>query len=143
MMHDFPRTFSLPESRRERVATPTFNPLRPHEYLRLRREAAGLTVQQVAQKMTRNPRELATAIDLVELLEIPGNTARRHETLDRLQAAFPFDPAVYRQLKDEPAERHPRVCRGCGASAWDHGDGPFAWATDQACIRCAGEDGAE
>jgi hypothetical protein len=142
MMHALSRTYSLPESRPDRLARSSFAPLRADAYLRLRREASGLSVMEVARRITVNARDLPAAVDLVELLEQPGNVARRHETLDRLQSAFAFDPDVYRQLATESADRHPQVCRGCGCSAYDTDDAHavrFAWASDNACVRCAGE----
>lgn len=143
MMHAFPRTFSLPQDRHERASAQLLAPLTPAAYLRLRREAAGMSITAVAVMMTRNARDVTPAVELIQLLETPGNTARRPETLERLRTAFPFDPDVYRQLKDEPASRHPNVCRGCGCSEWDRDpDGaPWDWATASACTRCL-DDGA-
>lgn len=137
MMHDFPRTFSLPQDRQERAAAHMHPPLTPAAYLRLRRESAGMSISAVALMIAPNRRDIAPARDLVRMLEIPGNTARHHDTLDRLQAAFPFDPSVYRQLAEDPADRHPRVCRGCGCSEYDRGaEGAWDWATNAACTRC-------
>lgn len=145
-MHAFPRTFFPPQSRQARVTRAVVAPLPAATYIRLRREAAGLSIEDVARRICGHPRDLATATDLVRMLEQPGNVARSNDTLDRLQAAFPFDPAVYRQLATEPADRHPRVCVGCGCSQWDSDDAhtiPFAWAGPHACVRCTGEAGAE
>lgn len=145
MMHAFPRTFSLATSRADRVAAPAFAlaPLTPAAYLRLCREAAGLTRSTVAVMLAPRPGHLAQASDLLDMLETLGNVARKPETLERLRAIFPFDPDVYRQIASEPAERHPRVCRGCAASAWNAPEegGPLRWATKHACIRCAGMEG--
>lgn len=144
MMHAFPNTFSLPQSRQERVMPTTFAPLTAAGYLRLRREAAGLKIADVARALAKKPEDLATATELVNLLEQPGNTARQHKTIYALQAIFPFDQEVYGQLATEPAERHPQVCRGCGCSDWDTDDTHairFAWASKHACVRCAGPAG--
>jgi hypothetical protein len=139
MMHAFPQTFTLPQERGVRAATVPAGPLTPAAYLRLRREAAGLSIRAVAGMLARKADDVAPAIDLVTVLEVPGNTARRAETLDSLRDVFPFDPDVYRQLGSEPPHLHPRICRGCGCSHWDPcGDGQDAcgWATDTACTRC-------
>ncbi len=145
MMHVFPRTFSLPMQRGERVAAASTAPLTPAAYLTLRREAAGLTIGVVAGMLARKADEVAPALDLVHALETPGNTARRPETLEALRSVFAFDPDVYRQLANDPAESHPRICRGCGCSHSDpcvsddlRGDfwGACAWATDTACTAC-------
>lgn len=139
MMHAFPRTFSLPQDRRERIMQTSFGPLTPAAYLRLRREAAGLSIAAVARALAQKPGDLAAATDLVHMLEQPGNVARKHRTLYALQAVFPFDQAVYGQLAKEPAEHHPQVCRGCGCSDWDTDDAHavrFAWSTAHSCVRC-------
>ena len=146
MMHAFPRTFSLPQDRRERVAQTAFAPLTAAAYLRLRREAAGLSIATVARALAKKPADLSAATDLVHLLEQPGNIARKIKTLYALQAIFPFDQAVYGQLAREPAEHHPQVCRGCGCSEWDTDDAraeTFAWASEHSCVRCAGAPVAE
>lgn len=149
MMHAFPRTFTLPQGRRHRAAlaaSAPIAPLTPAAYLRLRREAAGMSVRQVAGMLARKADDVAPALDLIYVLETPGNVARRAETLERLRAVFAFDPDVYRQLAGEPADRHPQVCRGCGCSHWDPcGDdrhGACAWSTPGTCSRCLPDDGA-
>jgi hypothetical protein len=140
MMHAFPLTFTLPMQRGERASTASASPLKPASYIRLRREAAGMSLRTVAGMLARNAGEVAMALDLVHALETPGNTARRPDTLDALRSIFPFDPDVYRQLATEPAENHPRICRGCGCSHWDpcvsDEHGACAWATDTACTTC-------
>ncbi|USU08923.1 hypothetical protein NF700_00940 [Sphingomonadaceae bacterium OTU29MARTA1] len=139
MMHAFPRTFTLQQARGVRAAAADSAPLTPAAYLRLRREAAGLTERRVAGMLARKAEDVTPAFYLVHVLETPGNVARKAETLESLRDVFPFDPDVYRQLATEPAHLHPRICRGCGCSHWDPcGDGQdaCAWATDTACTRC-------
>lgn len=109
-------------------------------YLTLRREAAGLSPMQVARRLydiqirrfagDRRPRRLfdcmAQALALIEQLELPGARVRYRPIIDLLGGIFPLDADVYHQLADEPADRHPRVCTGCGCSASDpctHDDG--------------------
>lgn len=144
MKHDFPRTFALP-GRHSSAGLFTDAPLRPHEYLRLRRQAAGMSISAVAIMMMGNSREVPAAMDLIRSLETAGITARHDVTLAALRTAFPFDVDVYRQLRDEPADRHPRICRGCGCSEWDpcdSGHGACAWASAHACTRCVGDEAA-
>jgi hypothetical protein len=121
--------------------------LLPATYLHLRRVAARLTVDQVAERLAPRARDRAEATALIYLLETAGVRARHTETLVMLAKVFPFDPLVYRQLAEEPADRHPRVCRGCGCSHWDPCRAPFeeegcAWATLTCCTRCAPEAGS-
>lgn len=115
--------------------------LTPARYLALRRSAAGMSINAVAITIAANKRDLTDARDLIALLETPGAVARWPETLDALRAAFRFDPDVYRQLATEPAARHPRICHGCGCSAWDphidaHGIETLDWADETTCTSC-------
>lgn len=133
--------FALPTTRARRSAVAAvLAPLTPAAYLTLRREAAGLTIAQVAERIAPRLQDRVDAALLIDMLETPGCKARDRDTINRLRAVFPFDPDVYFQLATEPADRHPRVCRGCGCSHWDPCDGPdgtCAWSTDASCTRCA------
>ncbi|MEG8045202.1 hypothetical protein QP175_02610 [Sphingomonas aerolata] len=114
-------------------------PLTPAHYLRLRRVAAGLSVDAVARSISANNQAEARA--LVMLLETVGSTARYRETVEAVADAFPIDIDVYFQLRDTPAEDHPRICRGCGCSESDPciaGDGSHTcdWCGPAMCSRC-------
>jgi hypothetical protein len=135
----------LPKSsfvQRTALAADTLLPLKPAHYLQLRREAASLSIDDVAAALAPRIFDRPAAAGLVRMLETPGFTARYSRTLQRLAKIFPFDPGVYRQLADEPADRHPRVCRSCGCSHWDPnpGDtmGNCLWQTPTMCTRCEG-----
>jgi len=152
--------YTLPPRRTPRVdgATRTtaevrasIAPVTADRYLRLRREAAGLTILQVARHMFANDDGKAQiAVDLITALETPGVRAKVNLTLDRLSLAFAFDPDVYHQLAHDPADRHPRVCAGCGCSQNDacvsaDGHDCCAWSSTSRpgaalCTRCTGED---
>lgn len=111
----------------------------PDRYLTLRRQAAGLSVQEAAAAAM--PTNSAGAATIIRLWETPGVRAH-YGDLEQLRRAFPFDPAVYRQLAEEPADRHPSVCRICACSHWDpcedheHG-GACGWSEPDRCTRCA------
>jgi hypothetical protein len=134
-----------PPPRRSRAAILPPTPLAamsPGRYLQLRREAAGLSISDVADRLValddKLMREEAAA--LIRLLELPTAKARFRATLDRLRTIFTFDIAVYLQLTDEPADRHPKICRGCGCTQWDacsdeHGHTCF-WAEPGLCSGC-------
>jgi len=126
-------------------------PFTPASYLRLRRTAARLTIEQAAERIADRAapvqgRRIGRTNALAELrallrqLETPGVVARSADTLALLRLAFPFDPDVYRQLATEPADRHPRICRGCGCSEHDacavEPFGNCAWAAPTLCTRC-------
>ncbi len=118
-------------------------PLTAADYLRLRREAAKLSITQVADALSISGAVRGEVSGFLRLIETSGARVTRTDTLLRLQAIFPFDPAVYGQLIDEPADRHPQICRGCGCSHWDPCDqdglGPCAWSTPTSCTRCVPE----
>lgn len=93
-------------------------PLTPAAYIRLRREAANLSFERVVQALA--PKEgFAAARAFLRLLETPGAKVKDEKALRLLQRVFPFDVEVYGQLANEPADRHPSVCRVRGCSFWD------------------------
>jgi hypothetical protein len=93
-------------------AAPANEPMTPGDYLRLRREAAGLTIPQVATHYYKRPEHRADVEANLRTFELPHVKVKPHiaETLGR---AFPFDHGVYRQLCEDPPELHPTLCRGC------------------------------
>ncbi|RXD05543.1 hypothetical protein EQZ23_10820 [Sphingomonas sp. UV9] len=133
--------FALPIDQ-SRFATPVASPLSPASYLQLRRKAAGLSVDEVARRIsTTNQSEVRA---LVCLLETQGSSAKYRETIDGFADAFPIDADVYMQLRDTPADQHPRICRGCGCSEYDpcvsaDGAQSCAWQGVNTCTRCVGE----
>lgn len=138
--------FSSRQTGKTHAAGTAPGPLTAGRYLKLRRQAAFLSVDQVAERLAPAERDRADAAALVRMLETDGARARHDGTLAVLGRIFRFDIAVYRQLCDTPVDRHPMICRGCGCSkddpclaegsAWDccHFVSPFE------CTRCS--DGA-
>lgn len=128
---------------------PVLPAITPAYYLTLRREAAGLTRMQVARRLydikikrvfgDRRPRRLfasiAQALATIEQLEIPGARAKYPPVIDIIGGVFPLDADVYRQLVDEPADRHPAICRGCGCSTHDSCEGVCTLARG-ICTHC-------
>lgn len=123
---------------------PLTPPMTPARYIALRRRAARLTVDEVAERLTSKAADQAEIRQLVRTLETHGITARHVETLDLLRDAFPIDPDVYFQLMHDSADRYPRICSGCGCSKYDpcgHADNDECrWADDAGtiCTRCTG-----
>lgn len=115
-------------------------PIAASLYVQLRREAAGMTKHEVARRLagmrvaTARHGEItiaanrADALTLIEMLERPGSRARYPETIKAIGTIFPIDANVYRQLANDPADRHPDICPGCGGSESD------------ACTRCVGDN---
>ena len=95
---------------------PAAPPVAPWDYIRLRREAAGLSIAQAASRIVRVGEGLAQAVANLRTFEFPNVRVKNIERF-KLERAFPFSAEIYRQLAFLSAEQHPRVCRGCG---WDH-----------------------
>lgn len=126
-------TFTSRRTGKSAVAPNHAEIMTPSLYLRLRRQAAGLSRMQVAQRLydikikrvfgDRRPRRLydspAQALATVQQLEAPGAYAKYRPMIDFLGGIVPLDVDVYHQLRNEPADRHPLVCRGCGCSTHD------------------------
>lgn len=122
-------------------------PLQASEYLRLRRTAAGLTVDQLADRLGPG-RRAGEARSIITRLEARGATARTDAIIERIARVIPLDATVYRQLADDPVERHPSVCRSCGCSEFDgcscsDSGRACSWATSHLCTRCERAGGAE
>jgi hypothetical protein len=131
----------------------------PGTYLRKRREAAGLGLQQVAAKLALLPWAVRPAsIEDILLLEerlILAECGTRDLTPEQallLRNVFRFDAAVYEQLflchhagraSDLP---RPQVCRSCACSwhdACDDGGVGCHWSADPTiCSACVGRPAA-
>ncbi len=111
----------------------------PANYLRLRRAAAGLTIAQVAERLMPRVEFRSMTAAFLRALETDGYTAKDRSHIERLAQVFPLDPEVYYQLVVEPTDRQPRICSGCGCSAYDPctgPDGPCRWEAPDACGVC-------
>ncbi|WP_341207256.1 hypothetical protein [uncultured Sphingomonas sp.] len=132
--------FNASHFRPAQTAT-ALSPLRAWEYLRLRREAAGLTIEQLVSRLTSSERRAEQARRLIMRLESPGASARDDAVIARIGRVVPLDVTVYRQLADDPIERHPSVCRRCGCSDFDRcscstSGRACSWASSHLCTRC-------
>ncbi|MGN6122976.1 MAG: helix-turn-helix domain-containing protein [Sphingomonas oligoaromativorans] len=113
------------------------------DYLRLRREAAGLSVEDVVMLIVPDESRWPLCAMYTVAIELGYATPSASE-VQGLREAFRFDPYVLRQLiaGTTPA---PAICRRCGCSDLDPCDdethGPCAWATDDRdlCSSCARE----
>lgn len=115
----------------------------PGAYLKCRRTAHGLAIEDVAGVLSTDPRiahhERAEWIMRIEADIAPASWT----TIVALRQHFPFDLAVLERLSlihlgmDLPP---PRLCRICGASDTG-GIGlavlPWAWAAADLCIGCS------
>lgn len=114
----------------------------PWEYVRMRREAAGLTIEQAARPYWHRPEHQADVERNVRALETVGFRMQREFFAADMSRAFSFNVDVYRQLCDTPPDQHPHLCLSCGWDEWTtqydaHGD-DVTWSShdpDQ-CTRC-------
>ena len=133
------------------MATAPFHappPLRPGEYLAMRRAAAGLSVDEVALIFAPSREDAAQIRDALVALEADAPAAE-HGWVALLPNAYPFDPTVYEALvtlaADPEAEGpHPHLCRACACSwhdscesrakglcAWSEADGDLCTACER------------
>jgi hypothetical protein len=87
----------------------------PWDYIRMRREAAGLSIAQAARPFWHHGAHQADVERNFRRIETVGIRMKRLWSMTR---AFPLSLTVYRQLCDTPADRHPRLCRACGWDEW-------------------------
>lgn len=114
----------------------------PAAYLRRRREAAGLSLDDVAARLTTEPR-MAEHVrkSWLELIE-RGDMPATFSTIVVLRWAYPFDLSVLERLAaiDLAADLPPpRLCRVCACSEADRcvtDAGTCAWVDFELCSLC-------
>lgn len=126
----------------------------PGNYLRKRREAAGLSSADVAAMIVTEPRlpehDLIYWLDRIEADVVPAT----FRTITCLRCCFMFDIEVLEALvaiqlapAGTPVYPPPRLCRECACSERDAcgGDDGFgcSWAADDLCSACAEPDPPE
>jgi len=108
--------------------------IQPWDYVAMRRNAAGLSIEQVAQALGGRAYERH-----LRMMETPG---MRLQIVADLNVALPFSEDVYRQLADLPPHQHPKLCLRCGwderTDVPDHNDSLTSWSRedDAICTRC-------
>ncbi|PZU67493.1 hypothetical protein [Sphingobium sp.] len=108
--------------------------IQPWDYVAMRRNAAGLSIEQLAKALGGKIYERH-----LRAIETPGLRFREIAPLAR---AMPFSATIYRQLADLPPHQHPRLCQRCGWDAYTDqpdSDGDLtAWSRqdDALCTRC-------
>ncbi len=110
----------------------------PANYLRLRRNAADMTIAHIAEQLMPRIAYRSMTAAFLRALETDGYTAKNRSHIERLAKVFPLDPDVYFQLVEQPADDI-RICSGCGCSAYDPctvADGPCQWRAPDACGAC-------
>lgn len=108
----------------------------PGDYLRKRREAAGLSIEGLVERLAK----AGLAGDAVRRTQVDcesGRTRPGDGWLRILQSAFAFDPGVYLALFHDDAGV--RICRGCACTendACDEGLQMCGWAAADLCTAC-------
>lgn len=106
--------------------------MQPGTYLRLRRQAAGLTIEQAAARIALRPSNWQPAAAAIAACEAGGPPGQYLSLAMQLTQAFAFDFAIWETLAERAADPAselpaPRVCAGCGCS-WADPCGPAACA---------------
>lgn len=117
--------------------------LTPGEYIAKRRQAAGLSVNDVAARIGTEPR--VSEIDRAEWIGgiEDGTVSPTVTQLATLRRIFPFDEQVLARLAaiaDGRTVAEPRVCSICACSRLDacrHTDHPCHWVAADLCSACA------
>lgn len=123
-------------------------PLAPGRYLRLRREAAGYSIEDLAALIAFTPEKIGMVHTVIERAEA-GHAGSFAMLQLRLAQVVPLDRSIAWRLfelaLDPEAELPvPDVCTGCGCS-WhlpcDTADGPCGWrdGTTSRCTACPPE----
>lgn len=105
-------------------------------YIRLRREAAGLSIDQAAYRACVSPAALSRAEQNIE--DVPPSF------IEALRHAFGIDEEIYASLIEGRPIRS--LCHSCGCSWFDpcadHAKRPCAWvdATETQCTVCAARE---
>ncbi len=108
------------------MTNPVTTPLSPGAYLRLRRCATGLSIEQVAVRIAPRPRlwqPFAAQIVALEM-DAPMLASDAASLARQLTQAFEFGLGVWEtlvELRDDPESQLPvpRLCSGCGCSWTD------------------------
>lgn len=122
----------------------------PGDYMRLRREAARLTIDEVAALVSDRPAAAASIKVRLEALEANDPmSATELALVDELIGTFPFEPAAYwmlvgRHAGGEAGAPIPGICRICACTwndpciAEDHSTCSWTDASTTLCSACVG-----
>jgi hypothetical protein len=111
----------------------------PWDYIRMRREAACLSVEQAARPFWHRKEHRADVERNMHRIETVGFRVKRLWDMSR---SFRLNLTVYRQLCDTPPDVHPRLCLACGWDEWsaqldaEGFDCTWSDTNPQICTRC-------
>lgn len=116
----------------------------PGRYVQLRREAAGLSIEDAAARIGTEPSvDGQTRAEMLIAIEA-GDQPLTDDVARALHPVFPFDSVVLATLCAIDAGRSvvaPAICRQCGCSEWDGCILPVrrvcSWSEPDLCSACA------
>ncbi|MCB2048546.1 MAG: hypothetical protein KDE32_10005 [Novosphingobium sp.] len=88
----------------------------PWDYVRMRRQAAGRSIEQAARPYWHRPEHQADVERNFRMFESVGFRLERGFYVVDMSRSHPLDIDIYRQLCTGDPRRHPRLCMACG---WD------------------------
>ncbi|WP_374414229.1 hypothetical protein [Novosphingobium colocasiae] len=138
-MRTVPSLLSMLDDPNAAPAASPHAPVMPWDYIRMRRLAAGLSIEQASRPFWHHDRHRGDVERNMARIETVGFRVKRLWDMSR---AYPLSLAVYRQLCDMPSDQHPHICRACGWDEWssqfDNEGFDCAWsATDpEICTLC-------
>ncbi|MEE2739782.1 hypothetical protein [Sphingobium abikonense] len=112
----------------------------PWTYVRMRREAARLSIAQVARHFWTRPEHQYDVERHFRDLETEGLRFKRVYRTEGQPYFFSHD--VYHQLSNLPPHQHPRLCTRCAwdehSQQYDHDGNDTRWSTEDPaiCTRC-------
>lgn len=137
-MHNAPSLHAMLDRSRPAVRSVVL----PWEYVRMRRQAAGLTIEQAARAHWSRPEHRADVERNIARLETPGFRVERYFFGADMSPSYSFSLDVYRQLCCASPDRHPHLCLACGWDQWTHqydtlgNDVTWSASDPDLCTRC-------
>ncbi|WP_052507961.1 helix-turn-helix domain-containing protein [Sphingomonas hengshuiensis] len=117
----------------------------PGTYLRKRRTAAGLSIEDVAALLPTEPHvDLRARVEWLRGIEEGAYPAMTPNTVLAMREAFPFDPDIVCwlfALQNSPDLPAPRLCRICACSEEDACVPVCSWVAPDLCSSCSDEPG--
>jgi hypothetical protein len=114
----------------------------PWDYIRMRREAAGLTIEQAARPYWHREEHQADVERNLATLESVGFHLRRNFYVVDMSRSYRLSIDVYRKLCLTGPDRHPRLCLACAWDEWtpeyDRNGDATVWSTTDPhlCTAC-------
>lgn len=118
--------------------------MKPGRYIQLRRQAAGLSIEDVAARIGTEPHVAGQSrVEMLRAVEADEQPLTA-DVMEALRPVFVFDAVILVGLCVIATGGHldlPAICRDCGCSEWDacrlSGGRVCSWSTPDLCSACA------